>query len=68
MSDRNYPARRQRAYPQTLPPDLPIWPDSRPRAAWKARLRNLASAAGYAGLLMTLIGTAALATYVWVLP
>ena len=65
---RDCPARRQRAYPETLPPDLPFWPDSRPGAQWRGRLLNLASAAGYAGTIMTLIGVAALAAYAWVSP
>lgn len=62
------PARRQRAYPETLPPELPVWPESKPAAQWRARLANLASAAGYAGLIMMLIGGALLSIHAWVTP
>lgn len=65
---RDCPVRRQRAYPETLPPDLPVWPESRPAAQWRARLANLASAAGYAGLIMMLIGGALLSIHAWVSP
>jgi len=65
---RDCPVRRQRAYPETLPPDLPVWPESRPGAQWRIRLLNLVSAAGYAGVLMMLIGGALLAIHAWVSP
>ncbi|MEN9905600.1 MAG: hypothetical protein RLZZ555_2165 [Pseudomonadota bacterium] len=49
-----------------MPPELPIWPESQPVPVWKQRLLNLASAAGYAGVLMLSIGGAALAMHAWV--
>lgn len=62
---RDCPVRRQRAYPETLPTDLPIWPQRANTPDWRVRLLNVASAAGYAGLLMALIGSALLAIHAW---
>ena len=62
---RDCPVRRQRAYPATLPPELPVWPDKKPMPAWQQRLLNLASCAGYASVVMLCIGSAAAAVYVW---
>ena len=54
---RDCPVRRQRAYPDTLRTEIPVW---------KQRLQNLASAAGYAGVIMVSIGGAALSVHAWV--
>lgn len=62
---RDCPVRRQRAYPSTLPPELPVWPQREAQSDWRVRLLNVAAAAGYAGLLMVLIGCAALAIHAW---
>ena len=63
---RDCPVRRQRAYPDTLPPELPVWPEAQPIPVWKQRLMNLASAAGYAGVIMVSIGGTVLAVHAWV--
>ena len=65
---RDCPVRRQRAYPETLPPDLPVWPEARPVPAWKQRLLNLGAVAGYAGVILLSIGCAVLAVHAWVAP
>ena len=65
---RDCPVRRQRAYPETLPPDLPVWSEARPVPAWKQRLLNLGAVAGYAGVIALSIGCAVLAVHAWVAP
>lgn len=65
---RDCPVRRQRAYPATLPPDLPVWPDDQPVPVWKQRLLNLGSVAGYAGVIVLTLGCAVLAVHAWVAP
>ena len=51
------PARRQAAYPATLPPNLPGWDDNS-NACTNARKRfaNIASVAGYSAVIMLVIG------------
>ena len=57
---RDCPVRRQRAYPATLPPDLPVWPDRRAKPIWRQRLSAVASAAGYAAFTILAMGAAVL--------
>jgi hypothetical protein len=57
---RDCPVRRQRAYPETLPPELPLWPQSASRPGWRERLANVATAAGYAAVIMLAMGGAML--------
>ena len=54
---RDCPARRQAAYPATLPPNLPGWTDnSNACETERKRFANIASVAGYAGVIMLGIG------------
>ena len=62
---RDCPVRRQRAYPATLPPNLPVWPEPEPLPDWKRRVLNIAAALGYAGLLVVLVSSALLAIHAW---
>jgi hypothetical protein len=54
---RDCPVRRELAQQPALPPELPVW---------KQRLQSLASAGGYAGVIMVSIGGAVLAVHAWV--
>lgn len=62
----NRAARRQRAYPATLPAELPVWPDLALRPTWRARLASLVSVAGYAAAIMVATGAVtALTVLLW---
>lgn len=51
------PARRQAAYPATLPPNLPGWGDNSNACEHaRKRLASIASVAGYAAVVMLGIG------------
>jgi hypothetical protein len=62
---RDCPVRRQPAYPATLPPELPVWPERAPQPRWRRRLRSVASAAGYAAMTMLAFGAALLMAHIW---
>lgn len=57
---RDCPVRRQAAYHKTLPPELPLWPQSTSRPGWRDRLDNVAAVAGYAAVIMLAVGAAVL--------
>lgn len=60
----NCPVRRQPAYPATVPPELPIWPNPVPRESYFDRVLRIAAAlAGYADLLFALMSVAAVIAY-----
>jgi len=61
---RNCPVRRQRAYPATLPAELPVWPDTAKASTLRRIGRIAAALAGYVVLLMALM-CAATAVAVW---
>ncbi len=59
---RNYPVRRQSAYPATIPPELPVWPQPSSQPPWRARLVSVAWAVANAAAILLTAVTASLLT------
>lgn len=60
---RDCPARRQAAYPATLPPNLPGWADNSNACEHaRKRLVSIAAVAGYAAVVMLGVGLVLLIT------